>query len=133
MQTQLTKKAAYVLGILIEAEKPMIASEIVASDDSLNINTVQNVLRSLMKSGYIEVADIVYSGNVLCRSYRATAAARQFCIEDFANQFQNLRKTVPVPVIFSALIDKEMDDEKLIKELEEMINKKKEALAKGDS
>lgn len=133
MQIQLTKKAAHVLGILLEAERPMIASEIVASDASLNINTVQNVIRSLLKVGYIEIADIVYSGNVLCRSYRVTAVARQSCVQEFVSQFQNLRKTIPAPVIFSALMEEETNNENLIKELEAMIAKKKEELAKGDA
>ena len=49
----------------------MIASEIVKTGTDLNINTVQAALRSLIKKNYIEVAEIVYSGTVLTRSYRA--------------------------------------------------------------
>ena len=67
----LTKRQEDVMNILWDAKKPIIASEIVKTGTDLNINTVQAALRSLIKKNYIEVAEIVYSGTVLTRSYRA--------------------------------------------------------------
>lgn len=67
----LTKRQEDVMNILWDAKEPIIASEIVKTGTDLNINTVQAALRSLIKKNYIEVAEIVYSGTVLTRSYRA--------------------------------------------------------------
>ena len=106
----------------------MIASEIVALNDDLNINTVQNVLRSLLKEGYIEVAEIVYSGTVLCRSYQATEKAQDASIRNFADHFQRLRKIVPVPKIFSALMSNDDVDLELISELEQLLKDQRQVI-----
>ena len=56
--------------ILWDAGTPLVASDIVKAESSMNINTVQASLRVLLKENLIEIADIVYSGTVLSRSYR---------------------------------------------------------------
>lgn len=125
MPTKLTGKARTLLDILLKSDTPLTATQIVTMDENLNSNTVQSVLRSLLKNKFIEVAEIVYSGNVLCRSYRATDAARNIAVEEFANGFQTLRKSVPVPVIFASLVDDDLSDKGLIDELEQMILEKR--------
>lgn len=55
--------------ILWDAGTPLVASDIVKAESSMNINTVQASLRVLLKENLIEIADIVYSGTVLSRSY----------------------------------------------------------------
>ena len=129
----MTKKAAFVLNLLINADNPLTATQLTALDDSLNINTVQYALRNLLESGYIEVADIVYSGSVLCRNYRATDKARSACVGSFVAEFHNLRKTVPLPVIFAALAEGESVGPEVIRALEVMIENKKKALGEGMS
>ena len=69
MKKRFTKKQLDVMKVLWESATPMIASDIVRKDDALNINTVQACLRSLIANHSIKVADIVYSGTVLTRSY----------------------------------------------------------------
>lgn len=69
---KLTSREIDILNILWENEKPLIASEIADARSDLTINTVQAVLRKLLKYQLVEVADIVYSGTVLSRSYRPT-------------------------------------------------------------
>ena len=69
---KLTKKQLEVMKVLWDNNRPMISSEIEKSDPSFNTNTVQACLRELLKKGYIQVADIVYSGTVLTRSYLPT-------------------------------------------------------------
>lgn len=65
-----TRREQDVLEVLWNGEKPMTASEIVGANPDLTMNTVQAVLRKLLGQKIIEVADIVYSGTVLSRSYR---------------------------------------------------------------
>lgn len=75
---KLTKKQEEVMNVLWESETPMIASEIVKKRDDFNINTVQATLRTLVKKKYIEIAEIVYSGTVLTRSYRPLIQKSEF-------------------------------------------------------
>lgn len=66
---KLTPKQLDVMQILWDSDKPLVASDIVKMNDEFNANTVQSVIRTLLSNNYIEVAKIVYSGTVLCRSY----------------------------------------------------------------
>ena len=125
MPISFTNKEQAVLNQLLTAETSLTASEIVARSESLNSNTVQSVVRSLLKRGYIEVAQIVYSGKVLCRSYRPTEKAKNAAFEDLF-----LRKNMPAPKIFAGLIDSEEDQQAVIEELEAMLAQKRELLTR---
>ena len=129
MDSRLTGKANDVLEIMMNADHALTASQIVAENSSLNINTVQSVLRQLTNKGYIEVAEIVYSGTVLCRSYHVTEKAKSVSLAKFADQFDRLTRLVSIPTIFAALVDstgKDSDD--LIVELENVLKMRKKAL-----
>ena len=62
---KLTPSQLNIMKTLWDKKEPMIASDFVQLDPSLNLNSVQSALRSLLKKNYIEVSDIVYSGKVL--------------------------------------------------------------------
>lgn len=126
----LTYKEQEVLESLMKSEVSLTAAQIVAQNSELNSNTVQAVLRKLLKRGFIEVGDIVYSGTVLCRSYQPTAQARAAELQEFASHFRNLRKNIPVPQIFAGLIDAASDEQAILDELEAMIAQKRAAYAK---
>ena len=54
---KLTSREIDILNILWENEKPLIASEIADARSDLTINTVQAVLRKLLKYQLVEVAE----------------------------------------------------------------------------
>ena len=54
-----TKKQLEIMKILWAADSPLIASDIVKKSPTLNINTTQACLRSLIANNLIKVADIV--------------------------------------------------------------------------
>ena len=56
------------MSVLWRENKDLTASQI-AQAGELKINTVKVALPSLLKKGYVKVADIVYSRTVLSRSY----------------------------------------------------------------
>lgn len=62
MIRNLSQKQLDVMKILWDAGTPLVASDIVKAESSMNINTVQASLRVLLKENLIEIADIVYSG-----------------------------------------------------------------------
>lgn len=68
-RSKLTRRQLEVMRVLWIADEPLTASEILKRDLELNINTVQSVVKTLLEKEFIKVADIVYSGTVLCRSY----------------------------------------------------------------
>lgn len=122
----LTKRQEDVMNILWDAKKPIIASEIVKTGTDLNINTVQAALRSLIKKNYIEVAEIVYSGTVLTRSYRAIVKR-----EEVPNETANeIRKALREEDVFARYID-EFDDSVLFAKLETIIEAKRKELEKA--
>lgn len=122
----LTKRQEDVMNILWDAKEPIIASEIVKTGTGLNINTVQAALRSLIKKNYIEVAEIVYSGTVLTRSYRAIVKR-----EEVPNETANeIRKALREEDVFARYID-EFDDSVLLTKLETIIEAKRKELEKA--
>lgn len=79
---KLTQSQLSIMKTLWAENKAMIASDFVQFDPSLNLNSVQSSLRSLLKKNYIEVSDIVYSGKVLTRSYVPTISADEYAAEN---------------------------------------------------
>jgi Penicillinase repressor. len=114
-----------VLNLVWHSETPLTASEIVKLDATLSIHTVQAALRDLLKKGYIEVADIVYSGTVLCRNYRATPKSKERTVNHLASQLKKLTMNIPPSMLLSALLDCGDDNERLIDEMESIIREKK--------
>lgn len=126
-ELSLTKREMDVMTILWESNTPLVASEITKMDDSLNINTVQAVIRKLLDKKYIEVADIVYSGTVLTRSYRPTLSKKEMTVQRFIGQFQENDK-VSIPNLVTTLLKHEKNEQKVIEELEAMLEERKKML-----
>ncbi len=117
---KITHRDLDILNILWNAGKPMTASEIVATGNGLTTNTVQAVLRKLLKQKWIEIADIVYSGTVLCRSYRPAMTARDFALTQLADEFKQLQEEVTTSSLVATLLDNEPDAQKRAKEIQQL-------------
>lgn len=115
---KITNRDLDILNILWNSEKPMTAAEITATDDTLTTNTVQAVLRKLLKQEWVEVADIVYSGTVLCRSYQPTMTSKEFALTQLAEEFKELQSEVSTSSLVAALLDNEPDIKKREAEIE---------------
>lgn len=120
----LSAKETDVMSVLWRENKDLTASQI-AQAGELKLNTVKVALPSLLKKGYVKVADIVYSRTVLSRSYRYSVSAEKYA----AQQLKDMRNNT---YSFSTLNFMEQfvkhDDRKdeILKELEEAIKKLKE-------
>ena len=110
---------------IIDTEKGTVTISVKTGTD-LNINTVQAALRSLIKKNYIEVAEIVYSGTVLTRSYRAIVK-REEVTKETANE---IRKALREEDVFARYIN-EFDDPILLAKLETIIEAKRKELEKA--
>ena len=89
MIRNLSQKQLDVMKILWDAGTPLVASDIVKAESSMNINTVQASLRVLLKENLIEIADIVYSGTVLSRSYRPLISRDVYFNAEYKNIIGN--------------------------------------------
>ena len=132
--SKLTSREVDIMNILWASEKPLVASEIADSRLDLTVNTVQAVLRKLLKYQLIEVADIVYSGTVLSRSYRPTITSEEFALHEVTSDYLAFQKTLSKPLLVSALLDTEKDPVKTretIDELQKMLDEYKKKLRLG--
>lgn len=127
MKKRITKKQLEIMKILWSSDKPLIASEILKRNDSLNINTVQACLRALVNKQFIKVADIVYSGTVLTRSYTPLVSREDF----LETACQDIIGKAKVSSLIASLIDTETNLNEL-EELEKLIEQKKEELKSGE-
>lgn len=124
----LTGREMDIMKILWNSKKPLIASEITKKDESLSNNTVQSVLRKLMDKKYIEVADIVYSGTVLTRSYKPAVSKKDLIIEQFINQFNKNEDSIPIPSLVGTLLKHEKNEKETIEKLEKILEERKKIL-----
>lgn len=111
LKNRLSKKQLEVMKLFWESPTPLIASEIVKSSKDLQINTVQACLRSLIKKEYIEIADIIYSGTVLTRSYRPLITKEKY----FNNTYEDIMGNASSSQLMASLIEEESDLETLEK------------------
>ena len=128
---KITNRELEILQLLWHTDRPLIASEIAALKPDLTINTVQAVLRNLLKYKYIEVAEIVYSGTVLTRSYRPVITEQDFGVCQIINDFHSF-EGLSVPHLVAGLLN-EPSTEEDISELEAMIAEQKELLKQRDA
>ncbi len=117
---ELTKRDMDILNILWNSSSPMTAAEIAGAKEGLTINTVQAVLRKLLKQELIEVADIVYSGTVLCRNYRASVSAEEITLSRFTNEIRRFSDKISASSFVAALLDRETDKEIRAEEIQNL-------------
>ncbi|MCI8752276.1 MAG: BlaI/MecI/CopY family transcriptional regulator [Lachnospiraceae bacterium] len=121
----LTKRDLDVLNILWESDDPKTAAQIVKAGPELTMNTVQAVLRKLLKNKLVEIAEIVYSGTVLTRSYKPIISQEDFLLHKMTSEYQSLRKKISKVSILSALLDTEEDTARIdqdLSDIEELVH-----------
>lgn len=121
-----------VMNVLWSVERPLVASEICKANPSLSINTVQAVLKGLLKRNLIRIAGIVYSGTVLTRSYETVLSASDYSISQFKDSLAVINKDVSTVGLIAALLEREDNEEEVINELEELLKERKLQLDGGD-
>lgn len=117
----LTNRDMDVLEILWDNNEPLTVTQIVSKgDDGLTVNTVNAVVRKLLKLKLVEVADIVYNNTSLCRSFRPTPEARETILAFFTNEFDRFHSQISTSSLVAALLDTQKDKKKRETELAEL-------------
>ncbi|WP_312354862.1 BlaI/MecI/CopY family transcriptional regulator [Aminipila sp.] len=130
--TSLTNREMDVMQILWESDRPLVASDITKINESLSTNTVQSVLRSLLKKNLIEVAEIVYSGTVLTRRYKPTVSKKDLVVNQFVDQFKKNENIIPIPHLVATLLKHEKNEKAVVKQLEQLLEERKKMLDKEE-
>lgn len=128
---KITNRELEIMQLLWHADHPLIASEIAAMKPDLTVNTVQSVLRNLLKHKYIEVAKIVYSGTVLTRSYRPLITEQEFGVNQVIRDFHSFQG-LSVSHLVADLLNEPVSASE-IDELESIIQKQRALLKKNPS
>lgn len=123
MKKKLSKRQLDVMKVLWDHSSPMVASDIVTCSPTLNINTVQACLKVLLKADLIEIADIVYSGTVLSRSYRPLISRDEY----FDAEYKDIIGNSSTSSLVAAFIKQEQDASEL-ERIEQMIQKRKKEI-----
>lgn len=120
LKCKLTKRDVEILSILWNSNRSMTASEISESSPGLSVNTVQAVLRKLLKNKLIEIENIVYSGTVLARSYIPLITAQDYALAKLAMDYQKFEKQISKGAVLVTLLDLENDPQKNSEEAQEL-------------
>ena len=120
MIRNLSQKQLDVMKILWDAGTPLVASDIVKVESSMNIKAS---LRVLLKENLIEIADIVYSGTVLSRSYRPLISRDVY----FNAEYKNIIGNSSTSAMIATFIEQEEDISEL-ERIEELIRKRMKEL-----
>ena len=114
MKKKLSKRQLDVMKVLWNHSSPMVASDIVSGSPALKV---------LLKKNLIEVADIVYSGTVLSRSYRPLISRDEY----FNTEYKDIIGTSSTSSLIAAFIKEEQDASEL-ERLEQIIQKRKKEI-----
>ena len=131
MDRELTKMDVKILEVMWEYKKPLSYGEIVALEPKLNSNTVQAQLRKLLKRELIRVADVGYSGTVLCRKYEPIYSKEEMLTDTYLKELSQLSKRPPASTLVCKLLDMEESKKKRVEEikaLEEMLESYKRGI-----
>ena len=120
MDRELTKMDVKILEVMWREQKPMSYSQIVEAEPTLNANTVQAQLRKMLKKEWIRVADIGYSGTVLCRSYEPVYTKEEMLTSNYIKELSQLGKHPVASALVCRLLDMEGSKAKKKKEIEEL-------------
>ena len=116
----ITDRDLDILQIMWRHSGSMTASEICRQDESLTINTAQAVLRKLLREGFIEIADIVYSGTVLSRSYKTAISEEEFAIKQMTLDYMEYGENLDKSSLIAALLDLEPDTNRRVREIKKL-------------
>lgn len=117
----LTNRDMDVLEILWNNEDPLTVTQIVANgDEGLTVNTVNAVVRKLLKLNLVEVADIVYNNTSLCRSFQPTPKARETILAFFTSEFDRFHSQISTSSLVAALLTTDKDKKRREADLEEL-------------
>ena len=123
-KVKLSNRELDIMLVLWNSDHPLAATDIPKINEKLSVNTVQAVLKKMLKNNYIKVADIIYHGTVLTRTYEPVLSHEDYILSQLNDT------SLTASGLAAALVKQEKNSENL-EELEQIIKKQKQLLEKG--
>lgn len=115
----LTKREQDVIDVFWDADEALSASGVVALNSQLSKNTVQAVIKKLLKYQLLKIEDVGYSGTVLTRLYSPTISREEWLASNLSDQSLKL--------IASQFIEKS-DNTEVLDQMSRLIESRKQKL-----
>ena len=116
--SKLTRKELDILYVLWSTDEALSATRITEQAPDLNKNTVNALLRKLLRNGLIRVDDIGYSGTVLTRKYKAVLSHEEYMRQSIAEDTKKVTDASSRRNMIFAILDSIGDREETLKEIE---------------
>ena len=123
-KVKLSNRELDIMLVLWNSDHPLPAPDTPKINETLSVNTVQAVLKKMLKNNYIKVADIIYHGTVLTRTYEPVLTHEDYILSQLNDT------SLTASGLAAALVKQEKNSENL-EELEQIIKKQKQLLEKG--
>ena len=118
--SKLTRKELDILYVLWGTDEALSATKITEQAPDLNKNTVNALLRKLLRNGLIRVDDIGYSGTVLTRKYQAVLSHEEYMRQSIAEDTKKVTDASSRRDLIFAILDSIEDREEARREVDAM-------------
>ncbi|MBQ6376599.1 MAG: BlaI/MecI/CopY family transcriptional regulator [Lachnospiraceae bacterium] len=118
--SKLTRKELDILYVLWGTDEALSATKITEQAPDLNKNTVNALLRKLLRNGLIRVDDIGYSGTVLTRKYKAVLSHEEYMRQSIAEDTKKVTDASSRRDLIFAILDSIEDREEARREVDAM-------------
>lgn len=81
-----TKRELDIMHVLWDEKAPLSAKEVYDKNSTISLNTIQAVLRKLLRNKIIKTAEIGYSGTVLTRKYAPLLSEEDYLSSQFSKK-----------------------------------------------
>jgi len=117
---KLNQRDRDVLRILHSSDQALTVTQIVKSGYGLTQSTVQAVIRKLLSAGLIEVQEIKYSGNVLCRAFCTTEKSKEILNQWLLDIIKEYKRIIGIRAVVQGMIELEEDAGKRTEDILEL-------------
>ncbi|BDR59091.1 BlaI/MecI/CopY family transcriptional regulator [Xylocopilactobacillus apicola] len=115
-----TKRELDIMHVLWDEKAPLSAKEVYDKNSTISLNTIQAVLRKLLRNKLIKTAEIGYSGTVLTRKYSPLLTEEDY----LSSQFSKKSITNLISLLIKESSSEDLDS------IEDLITKKREEFKK---
>nr|WP_304973035.1 BlaI/MecI/CopY family transcriptional regulator [uncultured Schaedlerella sp.] len=119
----MTSRELEVLRVFWASDVSLTAIDIPQKNPKLKINTVQGVIKNLLKKNFIEVDNIIYHNTVLTRTFKPILTQEEYMMDYFESG------SLDTNTFVAALLSNESNPETL-KKLEAIIQERLQSIQK---
>lgn len=127
-KTYITSKEAEIMKVLWNSERPLLISDISALTQNIAENSLQPMVGSLIKKGYIKVVGNMKVAKTYSRLYAPALTVDEYAAQQLSSIFKDTGKSMNISNVLTYLLkyNKKKENKNFINELKEFIDNYKE-------